>query len=118
MELKEANGKFPEDVDKLAETMSQVGTAMWEMLLCLSEIFSAACKQWLSTVDLSPLTELIALMRLEEQRQEEDRLKAMELRLVSGKVVKLSKDKRTKVQKKNMARIRKEIRLYEKRKQR
>lgn len=88
VELDEAWNRCSVAADKLAEAMSQVGAAM---------------------------TKLVELWKLEEQRQEEDRQKASELKLVSKRVVKLSKSKRTKVRKKNMARIRKELRLYEKR---
>lgn len=101
---------------ELAEAMFQMGAALREMLLCMGEMVSAICKQWLESIDLSSLAELVKGWKLEEQRQEEDRQKASELKLVSKRVVKLSKDKRTKVRKKNMARIRKELKLYEKRK--
>ena len=105
-----------EAVDQLAEAISQVGEAISGMLLSMGELLSAVCKQWLESVDLSSLAELAERWKLEEQRREEDRQKVLELKLVSKRVVKLSKDKRTKVRKKNMARIRKELKLYEKRK--
>lgn len=116
MELDEARDRCSEAVDKLAEAMSQVGEAISEMLLCMGGMLSAICKQWLESVDLSSLAELVERWKLEEQRREEDRQKVLELKLVSKRVVKLSKSKRTKVRKKNMARIRKELKLYEKRK--
>lgn len=90
VELGEAWGRCSVAANKLAEAISQVGAAM---------------------------TKLVELWKLEEQRQEEDRQKVSELKLVSKRIVKLSKSKRTKVRKKNMARIRKELRLYEKRRQ-
>ena len=116
MELDEARDRCSEAVDKLAEAMFQMGVALRKMLLCVGEMVSAVCKQWLESVDLSSLAELAERWKLEEQRREEDRQKVLELKLVSKRVVKLSKDKRTKVRKKNMARIRKELKLYEKRK--
>lgn len=116
MELDEARDRCSEAVDKLAEAISQMGVAFREMLLCMGEMVSAVCKQWLESVDLSSLAELAERWKLEEQRREEDRQKVLELKLVSKRVVKLSKSKRTKVRKKNMARIRKELKLYEKRK--
>lgn len=116
MELDEARDRCSEAVDKLAETMFQVGVALREILLYMGEMISAVCKQWLERVDLSSLAGLAERWKLEEQRREEDRQKVLELKLVSKRVVKLSKDKRTKVRKKNMARIRKELKLYEKRK--
>lgn len=115
MELDGARDRCSEAVDKLAEAMSQVGAAISEMLLCIGEVLSAVCKQWLEKVDFSSLDELVERLEFEEQRREKDRQKALELELVSKRVVELSKDKRTKVRKKNMARIRKELRLYEKR---
>lgn len=116
MELDEAWDRCSEAVDKLAEAMSQVGEAISKMLLCMGEMLSAVCKQWLESVDSSSLAGLAERWKLEEQRREEDRQKVLELKLVSKRVVKLSKSKRTKVRKKNMARIRKELKLYEKRK--
>lgn len=116
MELDEAWDRCSESVDKLAEAMSQVGEAISEMLLSMGEILSAVCKQLLGTIDLSSLAELGERWKLEEQRLEEDRQKALELKLVSKRIVKLSKSKRTKVRKKNMNRIRKELELYEKHK--
>lgn len=116
MELDEAWDRCSESVDKLAEAMSQVGEAISEMLLSMGEILSAVCKQLLGTIDLSFLAELGERWKLEEQRLEEDRQKALELKLVSKRIVKLSKSKRTKVRKKNMNRIRKELELYEKHK--
>ena len=107
--------ELDEAVDKLAEAMSLMGAALKEVLLCVGEMMSAVCKQWLENVDFSSLDELVERWKFEEQRQEEDRQKVSELKLVSKRVVKLSKSKRTKVRKKNMARIRKELRLYEKR---
>ena len=115
MEVDEARDRCSEAVDKLAEAMAQTGTALREMLLCMNEMVSAICKQWLEDVDFSSLTELAERWKLEEQRQKEDRQKASELKLVSKRIVKLSKSKQPKIQKKNMARIRKELRLYEKR---
>lgn len=115
VEFDEARDRCSEAVDKLAEAMSQMGAALIEMLLCMGGMVSAVCKQWLETVDFSSLAELVERGKLEDQRQEEDRQKALRVKVVSKRVVKLSKSKRTKVRKKNMARIRKELRLYEKR---
>lgn len=115
MELDGTGERYHEAVDNLGKAILQVGVAMGELLYCMGEVLSAACKQLVESVDLSFLTELLERYRLEEQRREEDRQKALELELVSKRVVKLSKSKRAKVQKKNMARIRKELRLYEKR---
>lgn len=115
MELDEARDRCSEAVDKLAEAMSQVGAAISEMLFCMGEMVLAVCKQWLEKAYLSSLNELVEQWKFEIQEQEKDRQKALELKLVSERVVKLSKGKRTKTRKKNMARIRKELRLYEKR---
>lgn len=115
MELDEARNRCSEAVNKLAEAMSLMGVAISEILICMGEMLSAVYKQWIEDVDFSSLTELVERWKFEEQRQKEDRQKALELKLVSKRVVELSKSKRTKVQKKNMARIRKELMLYEKR---
>ena len=111
----EAVDRCSEAVDQLAEAISQVGVAIREMLLRVGEMLSAVCKQWLGNVDFSSLAELVERLKLEEQRREEDRQKASELKLVSPRVVRLSRSKRAKVRKKNMARIRKELKQYGKR---
>lgn len=116
MELDEALGRCSESVDKLVEAIFQVGEAISEMILSMGELLSAVCKQGFEDINLSSLAELGERWKLEEQRREEDRQKASELKLVSKQVVKLSKSKRTKIRKKNMNRIRKELKLYEKRK--
>lgn len=116
VELDEAWGRCSEAGDKLAEAMSQMGEALRELLLSMGEMVSALGKRWLEDIDLSSFAELAEWWKLEGRRQEEDRQKALELKLVPKRVVELSKNKRTKVRKKNMNRIRKELRLYEKRK--
>ena len=116
MESEVSWDRCSEAVDQLAEAMSQMGEALRELLLSMGEMVSALGKRWLENIDLSSFTELAEWWKLEGRRQEEDRQKALELKLVSKRVVELSKSKRTKVRKKNMARIRKELRFYEKRK--
>lgn len=115
MEPDEIEERYHGAVDNLGKAILQVGVAMGELLYCMGEVLSAVCKQLVESTDFSFLTELLERYRLEEQKREEDRQKALKLELVSERIVKLSRSKRYKVRKKNMSRIRKELRLYEKR---
>lgn len=106
--------KFPDlsvEINRLSETFAKMGEGLGMAAKAIGDAFSKVL------IDLTPLPMMESLTRLIEsiKRDDADRAKALELGLVSHKVVQLSY-RRDRTGKKNMNRIRKEINIYGKRK--
>lgn len=106
--------KFPDlsvEMNRLSEAFAKIGEGLAMAAKVIGDAFSKVL------MGLTPMPKMESLTRLIEsiKRDDADRAKALELGLVSHKVVQLSY-RRDRTGNKNMNRIRKEINIYEKRK--
>ena len=106
--------KFPDlsvEMNRLSEAFAKMSEEFGMAAKAIGDAFSKVL------MGLTPMPMMESLTRLIEsiKRDDADRAKALELGLVSHKVVQLSY-RRDRTGKKNMNRIRKEINIYEKRK--
>ncbi len=106
--------KFPDlsvEMNRLSEAFAKIGEGLGMTAKAIGDAFSKVL------IGLTPMPMMESLTRLIEsiKRDDADRTKALELGLVSHKVVQLSY-RRDRTGKKNMNRIRKEINIYGKRK--
>lgn len=99
------------EMNHLSEAFAKMGEGLGMAAKAIGDAFSRVL------IGLTPMPMMESLTRLIEsiKRDDADRAKALELGLVSHKVVQLSY-RRDRTGKKNMNRIRKEINIYEKRK--
>lgn len=102
---------FSEEMNRLSEAFAKIGEEFGMAVKAIVDVFSKVLMSLTSMSMMESLTRLIKSIK----RDDADRAKALELGLVSHKVVQLSY-RRDRTGKKNMNRIRKEINIYEKRK--
>lgn len=113
--MEEYNGlmttDFSEEMNRLSEAFAKIGEGLGMAAKAIRDAFSKVL------MGLTPMPMMESLTRLIESIKKDDanRTKALELGLVSHKVVQLSY-RRDRTGKKNMNRIRKEINIYGKRK--
>ena len=113
--MEEYNGlmttDFSDEMNLLSGAFAKMGEGLGMAAKAIGDAFSKVL------MGLTPMPMMESLTRLIEsiKRDDADRAKALELGLVSHKVVQLSY-RRDRTGKKNMNRIRKEINIYEKRK--
>ena len=113
--MEEYNGlmttDFSDEMNRLSEAFDKIGEGLGMTAKAIGDAFSKVL------MGLTPMPMMESLTRLIEsiKRDDADRTKALELGLVSHKVVQLSY-RRDRTGKKNMNRIRKELKLYGKRK--
>ena len=106
--------KFPDlsvEMNHLSEAFAKMGEGLGMAAKAIGDAFSKVLISLTSMPMMESLTRLIESIK----RDDADRTKALELALVSHKVVQLSY-RRDRTGKKNMNRIRKEINIYGKRK--
>lgn len=113
--MEEYNGlmttDFSDEMNRLGEAFDKIGEGFGMAVKAIVDAFSKVLMGLTSMPMMESLTRLIESIK----RDDADRAKALELGLVSHKVVQLSY-RRDRTGKKNMNRIRKEINIYEKRK--
>lgn len=111
--MEEYNGlmttNFSDEMNRLSEAFAKMGEGLAMAVKAIVDAFSKVL------VGLTPTMESLTRLIESLKRDDADRAKALELGLVSHKVVQLS-HRRNRTGKKNMNRIRKEINIYEKRK--
>lgn len=111
--MEEYNGLMTTDLsdemNRLSEAFAKVGEGFAMAAKAIGDAFSKVL------IDLTPMMESLTRLIESIKRDDADRTKALELGLVSYKVVQLSY-RRDRTGKKNMNRIRKELKLYGKRK--
>ena len=113
--MEEYNGlmttDFSEEMNRLSEAFAKMSEGFGMTAKAIGDAFSKVL------MGLTPMPMMKSLTRLIEsiKKDDADRTKALELGLVSHKVVQLSY-RRDRTGKKNMNRIRKEINIYGKRK--
>lgn len=111
--MEEYNGlmttDFSDEMNLLSEALAKMGEGLAMAVKAIVDAFSKVL------VGLTPTMESLTRLIESIKRDDADRAKALELGLVSHKVVQLSY-RRDRTGKKNMNRIRKEINIYEKRK--
>lgn len=100
---------FSDEMNLLSEAFVKMGEGFAMAAKAIVDAFSKVL------VGLTPTMESLTRLIESIKRDDADRAKALELGLVSHKVVQLSY-RRDRTGKKNMNRIRKEINIYEKRK--
>lgn len=100
---------FSEEMNRLSEAFVKIGEGFGIAAKAIGDAFSKVLMSLTSMPMMESLTRLIESIK----RDDADRTKALELGLVSHKVVQLSY-RRDRTGKKNMNRIRKELKLYEK----
>lgn len=100
---------FSDEMNLLSEAFAKMGEGLGMVAKAIEDAFSKVL------MGLTPMPMMESLTRLIEsiKRDDADRAKALELGLVSHKVVQLSYRK-DRTGNKNMNRIRKELKLYEK----
>lgn len=111
--MEEYNGlmttNFSDEMNRLSEAFAKMGEGLAMAVKAIVDAFSKVL------VGLTPTMESLTRLIESLKRDDADRVKALELGLVSHKVVQLS-HRGDRTGKKNMNRIRKEINIYEKRK--
>lgn len=100
---------FSEEMNLLSEAFAKMGEGLGMAAKAIVDAFSKVL------IGLTPMMESLTRLIESIKRDDADRTKALKLGLVSHKVVQLSY-RRDRTGKKNMNRIRKELKLYEKRK--
>lgn len=100
---------FSDEMNRLGEAFAKMGEGFAMAAKAIVDAFSKIL------VGLTPTMESLTRLIESIKRDDADRAKALELGLVSHKVVQLSYQ-RGRTGKKNMNRIRKELKLYGKRK--
>ena len=100
---------FSDEMNRLGEGFAKMGEGFAMAAKAIVDTFSKVL------VGLTPTMESLTRLIESIKRDDADRAKALELGLVSHKVVQLSY-RRNRTGKKNMNRIRKEINIYGKRK--
>lgn len=100
---------FSDEMNRLSEAFVKMGEGFAMAAKAIVDAFSKVL------VGLTPTMESLTRLIESIKRDDADRAKALELGLVSHKVVQLSY-RRNRTGKKNMNRIRKEINIYGKRK--
>lgn len=112
--MEEYNGlmttNFSDEMNRLSEAFTKMGEGLAMAVKAIVDAFSKVL------VGLTPTMESLTHLIESIKRDDADRAKALELGLVSHKVVQLSY-RRDRTGKKNMNRIRKEINIYGKRKE-
>lgn len=101
---------FSDEMNRLSEAFAKMGEGLAMAVKAIVDAFSKVL------VGLTPTMESLTHLIESIKRDDADRAKALELGLVSHKVVQLSY-RRDRTGKKNMNRIRKEINIYGKRKE-
>ena len=113
--MEEYNGlmtmDFSDEMNRLGGAFAKIGEGFGMAAKAIGDAFSKV----LMSLTSRPMMESLTLLIESIKRDDADRTKALELGLVSHKVVQLSY-RRNRTGKKNMNRIRKEINIYGKRK--
>ena len=113
--MEEYNGlmtmDFSDGMNRLGEAFAKIGEGFGMAAKAIGDVFSKV----LMGLTSMPMMESLTLLIESIKRDDANRTKALELGLVSYKVVQLSY-RRDRTGNKNMNRIRKELKLYGKRK--